>query len=49
MSHEDDMPMSTVFALIIALIILLVYINHMCEPKNEGRKDKTIHCKEKTK
>ena len=49
MSHEDDMPMSVVFALVLSLIILLAVINHMCEPKNGEREDKTIHCKEKTK
>mgnify|MGYP003653983327 CR=1 FL=1 len=49
MSHEDDMPMSVVFALILSLIILLAAINHMCEPKKKGHEDKTIHCKEKTK
>jgi hypothetical protein len=49
MSHEDDIPMSVVFALIISLIVLLVVINHMCEVKNEARKYKTIHCKERTK
>ena len=49
MSHEDDIPMSVVFALIISLIVLLVVINHMCEPEKNEREDKTIHCKEKTK
>jgi|2_EtaG_2_1085320.scaffolds.fasta_scaffold97252_2 hypothetical protein len=49
MSHEDDIPMSVVFALVISLIVLLVVINHMCEVKNMEREDKTIHCKEKTK
>ena len=49
MSHEDDMPMSVVFALIISLIVLLVAINHMCEPKNGEREGKINYCKEKTK
>ena len=49
MSHEDEMPMSVVFALILSLIILLVVINHMCEPEKKGHEDKTIYCKEKTK
>jgi len=49
MSHEEEMPMSVVFAFIIALIVLLVVINHMCEVKNMERKNKIIHCKEKTK
>ena len=47
--HEDEMPMSVVFALIISLIILLAVINHMCEPKKNEREGKIIYCKEKTK
>jgi hypothetical protein len=49
MSHEDEMPMSVVFALVIALIIILSYINYLCEPPQNGREGKIIYCKEKTK
>ena len=38
MSHDDDIPMSVVFALIIALIIILVYVNHLCEPEKKRTK-----------
>jgi hypothetical protein len=49
MSHEDDIPMSVVFAMVIALIIILSYINYICEPQQNGREGKKIYCKEKTK
>tara|TARA_R100000655_G_scaffold1110_2_gene4435 strand:+ start:3325 stop:3474 length:150 start_codon:yes stop_codon:yes gene_type:complete len=49
MSHEDEMPMSVVFALILSLVILLAVINHMCEPEKNGGEGKKIYCKEKTK
>lgn len=49
MSHEDEMPMSVVFALILSLIIMLAVINHMCEPDKNGGEGKKICCKEKTK